>query len=252
MIKKKHIYTILAALVALATSCSEAMYENPVPVTTDDLTFVVGDFPAFNEGPDTRSSGIGTYDPGKTEWKDGDEILVEFVFATSMISQAQWITLTYNGQGWTASPNAYIDPGNGRYTAWYAPAYTVQKNDMVKKDASLPDGLNEHISITSGDFTGNRVTIDFSTATRAYNRIRIAMQPTDQQTFVKAKGFLAYGNEWEDNDVPITIDDNGNVYLYGTWDAGTRLTVSSGNKNKTWTLPDGKSQSGKAYVVDFR
>lgn len=162
MIKKKHIYTILAALIALATSCSEAMDENLTPVTTDDLTFVVGNFPAFNEGPDTRSSGIGTYDPGKTEWKKGDEILVEFVFIASSvppISQAQWITLTYNGQGWTASPNAYIDPGNGRYTARYAPAYTVQKNDMVKKDASLPDGLNERISITSGEFTGNQVTI---------------------------------------------------------------------------------------------
>lgn len=78
------------------------------------------------------------------------------------------------------------------------------------------------------------------------------MQSTDQQTFVKAPEFLAYGNMWGDKEVPITIDDNGNVYLYGTLDTGIQLAVSSGNKNKTWTLPDGKSQSRKAYVVDFR
>ena len=58
--------SFIFALSSLFASCSNELDEALQPANNGTLQFVVGDFPAFGEGTQTRA--IGTQDEGKTEW----------------------------------------------------------------------------------------------------------------------------------------------------------------------------------------
>ena len=67
-------YILMAVAVVVTASCSNELDEALQPAGNGKLQFVVGDFPTFGEGTQTRA--IGTQDEGKTAWVDGDKILV--------------------------------------------------------------------------------------------------------------------------------------------------------------------------------
>ena len=62
---------LFALLSVLIVSCSQ---EDFLPQETTALQFVVGDFPTFGEGTQTRV--IGTQDEGKTAWEKDDQIII--------------------------------------------------------------------------------------------------------------------------------------------------------------------------------
>ena len=72
--KKIFQYILMAVAVVVTASCSNELDDTLQPVNNGNLQFVVSDFPMFGESTQTRV--IGTQDEGKTEWVDGDKILV--------------------------------------------------------------------------------------------------------------------------------------------------------------------------------
>ena len=69
--------SFIFALSSLFASCSNELDDTLQPVENGTLQFVIGDFPAFGEGAQTRA--IGTQDEGKTAWENGDNILVTLI-----------------------------------------------------------------------------------------------------------------------------------------------------------------------------
>ena len=65
-------YILMTVALVAAASCSNELDEVLQPAGNGSLQFVVSDFPAFGEGPDTRV--IGTQDIGKTAWDIDDQI----------------------------------------------------------------------------------------------------------------------------------------------------------------------------------
>ena len=57
-------YILMAVALVATASCSNELDEMLQPAGNGNLQFVVSDFPAFSESPDTRV--IGTQDVGKT------------------------------------------------------------------------------------------------------------------------------------------------------------------------------------------
>ena len=68
--RKIYQYILMTVALVAAASCSNELDEVLRPAENGSLQFVVSDFPAFGESPDTRV--IGTQDVGKTAWEDGD------------------------------------------------------------------------------------------------------------------------------------------------------------------------------------
>ena len=91
-------YILMAVALVAAASCSNELGEVLQPAGNGSLQFVVGDFPAFGESPDTRV--IGTQDVGKTAWDIDDQIIVTL---TSKKFGAQSAVLTYNGTSWSTA-----------------------------------------------------------------------------------------------------------------------------------------------------
>ena len=106
------------AMVATA-SCSNELDEALQPANNGTLQFVVGDFPAFGEDPQTRASSFGTPDEGKTAWENGDQIIV------TLISQKygeQAVALTYDGSSWSTEASlSYLENETPTVSAVYAP-----------------------------------------------------------------------------------------------------------------------------------
>lgn len=80
------------------TACTNELEESTIPAD-NALVLTVGDYPTFGEGTNTR---VGTFDPGKTAWENGDRILVS-VTSTNGTPQSQYATLTYENNTWTPS-----------------------------------------------------------------------------------------------------------------------------------------------------
>ena len=104
---------------------------------TTSLQFVVSDFPAFGESPDTRV--IGTQDVGKTAWENGDQIIV------TLISQKygdQAVTLTFDAENntWESDGGtlSYLENETPTITAVYAP-------DCEIKEGQITDHLQKSV-----------------------------------------------------------------------------------------------------------
>ncbi|MBR6602267.1 MAG: hypothetical protein IKK87_10595 [Bacteroidaceae bacterium] len=83
-------YILMAVAVVATASCSNELDEVLQPAGNGNLQFVVGDFPAFGEGTQTRV--IGTQDVGKTAWEEGDKLLLSISFESG---KKQGYTLEY-------------------------------------------------------------------------------------------------------------------------------------------------------------
>ena len=89
--KKIYQYILLVVAMVATASCSNELGDALQPTNNGNLQFAVSDFPAFGEGAQTRA--IGTQDAGKTEWVDGDKILVH-MYSHKYTDQAVTLTPT--------------------------------------------------------------------------------------------------------------------------------------------------------------
>ena len=240
--KKIYQYILLAVALVATASCSNELDDALQPVENGNLQFVVSDFPAFGEDPQTRASNLGTPDAGKTDWEAGDVIIVSLASAKY---GAQTATLTYNGDAWTSSGNlACLEDETPTVSAVYNPC------------AENP-GMGEYL-VASCAIQGNQLSVSFESTERTYSRLRIVAE-TEQELIVSTTGFTPAGpvGATAPESYTLTTDDNGNAFLYGTFAESATVSVKLGDvtlKDYTFTVeeyPYGTEQ-GMSYALDAR
>ena len=229
--------SFIFALSSLFASCSNELDEALQPANNGTLQFVVSDFPAFGEEPQTRASSLGTPDTGKTAWETNDKITVIF---TSEYYGEQTATLTYNGSAWTSSGTlSYLENEIPVVSAVYNPC------------ADTP-GLGEYLTTTDCTLANNALSINFEDATRTYSRLRIVTL-ADLSLAVTTTGFTPAGaEEAGEHSYTITADKKGNAYLYGTFAAGASVTVTSGDMTMAkYTFDSAEYENGTVNEMSY-
>ena len=221
--KKIFQYIMLAVVTIVMASCTSDIEETTATTGKNNVQLVVGEFPAFG---DSQTRTIGTPDPGKTSWAEGDELLLEM---TSNTYGTQYATFTYNDKSWklTSGELVYLE-GDPAYIphVYYAPNYKWEAGKLVLKEGKVA-GTDEYIEgnarITGNDET---ITVSFAGATRNYSRLRIASMPNKPIT-VDINYFTPAGSsdmKW-DQKYALTSDEKGNAYLYGNFVTNSQFTV---------------------------
>ena len=191
---------------------------------TTSLQFVVSDFPAFGESPDTRV--IGTQDIGKTAWDIDDQIIVTL---TSKKFGAQSAVLTYNGTSWsTAVSFLYLDNETPAVSAIYAPCYEVTEDGVMKLSDGMQLGMTEYIPADCSIANGS-ISINFTGVKRTYSRLRLAGLANQTLTVTTTDFTPAGATEVATAAYTLTTDDNGNAFLYGTFAVGATVSVTQGD-----------------------
>ena len=217
-------YILMTVALVATASCSNELDEVLQPAGNGSLQFVVSDFPAFGESPDTRV--IGTQDVGKTAWDKDDQIIVTL---TSKKFGAQSAVLTYNGTSWsTAVSFLYLDNETPAVSAIYAPCYEVTEDGVMKLKSGMQLGMTEYIPADCSIANGS-ISINFTGVKRTYSRLRIASE-AGQKLTVATTGFTPAGaTSAVADDYTLTTDDNGNAFLYGVFAEGATVSVNVAN-----------------------
>ena len=217
-------YILMTVALVAAASCSNELDEVLQPAGNGSLQFVVSDFPAFGESPDTRV--IGTQDIGKTAWDIDDQIIVTL---TSKKFGAQSAVLTYNGTSWsTAVSFLYLDNETPAVSAIYAPCYEVTEDGVMKLSDGMQLGMTEYIPADCSIANGS-ISINFTGVKRTYSRLRIAAD-AGQKLAVTTTGFTPAGaTEVTTEPYTLTANANGNAFLYGLFAKGATVSVCNGN-----------------------
>lgn len=253
--------SFIFALSSLFASCSNELDEALQPANNGTLQFVVSDFPMFGEGIQTRV--IGTEDPGKTAWENGDQIIV------TLISQKygeQAVALTYNGSSWSTEASlSYLENETPSVSVFYAPCYEVTEEGTMQLRSGMQLGMTEYLS-GNYEIENGIMAITFEGAIRTYSRLRIAGL-SNQTLTVTTTDFIPAGannSSPESGEVPqaegsvtytLTTDNNGNAFLYGVFAEGATVSVKQGDvtlKDYTFTAeknPNG-TEHNKSYALD--
>ena len=229
----------------LFVSCSQ---EEFLPQETTSLQILVSDFPAFSESHDTRA--IGTQDVGKTEWEDGDQIIVTL---TSKRYGAQNAVLTYDGTSWSTDASfLYLENETPTVSVIYAPCYEVTGEGTMQLRNGIQLGMTEYLSGDS-EVEDGIMTITFNSAKRDYSRLRFVASP-GAELDVKISGEYtpAGGVESNNSDFTLTADQKGNAYLYGTFAEGTNIVVNRDNELPVERQISFNTVAGKSYALDAR
>ena len=246
--KKIFQYIMLAVVTIVMASCTSDIEETTATTGKNNVQLVVGEFPAFG---DSQTRAIGTTDPGKTSWAEGDELLLKM---TSKTLGTKYATFKYNGSNWElASGELVYLEGDPAYIphVYYAPNYKWEAGELVLKEGKVA-GTDEYIEGTA-QITGNgqSITVNFSGATRNYSRLRIATLPNEQIT-VDTEDFTPAGSSdkiWGRN-YALTSDEKGNAYLYGTFENNSEVTVKYREAALTTHTFSKKTESAKSYALD--
>ena len=224
IMKKYFQYILMTVALIVTASCSNELDEVLQPAGNGSLQFVVSDFPAFGESPDTRV--IGTQDIGKTAWDIDDQIIVTL---TSKKFGAQSAVLTYNGTSWsTAVSFLYLDNETPAVSAIYAPCYEVTEDGVMKLSDGMQLGMTEYIPADCSIANGS-ISINFTGVKRTYSRLRLAGL-TNQTLTVTTTDFTPAGaTEVATAAYTLTTDDNGNAFLYGTFAVEATVSVTQGD-----------------------
>lgn len=241
-------YIMLAVVTIVMASCTSDIEETTATTGKNNVQLVVGEFPAFG---DSQTRAIGTLDPGKTSWAVGDELLL-VIDNTSYGSHSA--TFTYNGKSWELTSGELVyREGDPAYIphVYYAPNYKWEAGKLVLKEGKDP-GTDEYIE-GNARITGNGepITVSFAKATRNYSRLRIATLPNEQIT-VDTEYFTPAGSsdmKWVQN-YALTSDENGNAYLYGTFENNSEVTVKYREAALTTYTFSQATESAKSYALD--
>ena len=217
-------YILIAIAVVVTASCSNELDEALQPVNKGSLQFVVGDFPAFGEGTQTRA--IGTQDEGKTAWENGDEIIV------TLISQKygeQAVALTYNGSSWSTEASlSYLENETPSVSVFYAPCYEVTEEGTMQLRSGMQLGMTEYLS-GNYEMENGIMTITFEGAIRTYSRLRLAGLANQTLTVTTTDFTPAGATEVATAAYTLTTNDNGNAFLYGTFAVEATVSVTQGD-----------------------
>lgn len=246
--KKIFQYIMLAVVTIVMASCTSDIEEPTATTGKNNVQLVVGEFPAFG---DSQTRAIGTPDPGKTSWAEGDELLLEM---TSKTFGTKYAAFTYNGSSWelTSGELSYKEDEVPTFPhVYYAPNYKWEAGTLVLKEGKVA-GTDEYIEGTAR-ITGNgeTITVSFAEATRKYSRLRIATLPNEQIT-VDTEDFTPAGSSdmEQKGNYTLTSDEKGNAYLYGTFINNSEVTVKYREAPlKTYTFSQA-TENAKSYALD--
>ena len=220
--KKIFQYIMLAVVTIVMASCTSDIEETTATTGKNNVQLVVGEFPAFG---DSQTRAIGTPDPGKTSWAEGDELLLEM---TSETFGTKYATFKYNGSNWELASGelSYKEDEVPTFPhVYYAPNYKWEAGKLVLKEGKFA-GTDEYIE-GKAEITGNGqgINVTFADATRNYSRLRIATMPNKPIT-VSIENYTPAGSsmEWV-QDIALTSDEKGNAYLYGNFVTNSEFTV---------------------------
>lgn len=246
--KKIFQYIILAVVTIVMASCTSDIEETTATTGKSNVQLVVGEFPAFG---DSQTRAIGTPDPGKTSWAEGDELLLEM---TSKTFGTKYAAFTYNGSSWelTSGELSYkIDEVPTFPHVYYAPNYKWEAGTLVLKEGKVA-GTDEYIegkaNITPN---GQGINVSFAEATRNYSRLRIATMPNKQIT-VTIDRYTPAGSsdmKWDQN-YALTSDEKGNAYLYGNFVTNSRVDVKYGEAPLATHKFSQATVNAKSYALD--
>ena len=246
--KKIFQYIMLAVVTIVMASCTSDIEETTATTAKNNVQLVVGEFPAFG---DSQTRAIGTPDPGKTSWAEGDELLLEM---TSKTLGTQYAAFKYNGSSWVLASGelSYKEDEAPTFPhVYYAPNYKWEAGELVLKEGKVA-GTDEYIegkaNITPN---GQSITVNFSGATRNYSRLRIATMPNMQIT-VDINQYTPAGSsdmKW-DQKYALTSDEKGNAYLYGTFVTNSRVDVKYGEAPLATHKFSQATVNAKSYALD--
>ena len=246
--KKIFQYIMLAVVTIVMASCTSDIEETTATTGKSNVQLVVGEFPAFG---DSQTRAIGTPDPGKTSWAEGDELLLEM---TSKTFGTKYAAFTYNGSSWelTSGELSYKEDEVPTFPhVYYAPNYKWEAGKLVLKEGKVA-GTDEYIegkaNITPN---GEAITVKFAEATRNYSRLRIATMPNKQIT-VTINYFTPAGSSnmaWSQY-YALTSDEKGNAYLYGTFVPYSKFTVKYEEAPLASHTFLQETENAKSYALD--
>ena len=246
--KKIFQYIMLAVVTIVMASCTSDIEETTATTGKNNVQLVVGEFPAFG---DSQTRAIGTLDPGKTSWAEGDELLLEM---TSKTFGTKYAAFTYNGSSWelTSGELSYKEDEYPTFPhVYYAPNYKWKAGELVLKEGKVA-GTDEYIegkaNITSN---GQGINVSFADATRNYSRLRIATMPNMPIT-VTIDRYTPAGSsdmKWDQN-YTLTSDEKGNAYLYGTFENNSEVTVKYREAALTTHTFSQATVNAKSYALD--
>lgn len=245
--KKIFQYIMLAVVTIVMASCTSDIEEPTATTGKNNVQLVVGEFPAFG---DSQTRAIGTLDPGKTSWAEGDELLLEM---TSNTFGTKYAAFTYNGSSWelTSGELSYKEDEVPTFPhVYYAPNYKWEAGKLVLKEGKAA-GTDEYIEGKAYTLNGQSINVEFAKATRNYSRLRIATLPNEQIT-VDTEYFTPAGSsdmKWDQN-YALTSDENGNAYLYGTFVTNSRVDVKYGEVPLATYKFTQETKNAKSYALD--
>ena len=241
-------YIMLAVVTIVMASCTSDIEETTATTGKNNVQLVVGEFPAFG---DSQTRAIGTLDPGKTSWAEGDELLL--VIDNTFYGK-QYATFTYNDKSWKLTSGELVyREGDPAYIphVYYAPNYKWEAGKLVLKEGKAA-GTDEYIegkaNITPN---GQGINVSFADATRNYSRLRIATMPNKPIT-VTIDRYTPAGSsamKWDQN-YALTSDEKGNAYLYGTFENNSEVTVKYREAALTTHTFSQATESAKSYALD--
>lgn len=248
--KKIFQYIAMAvALVAMASCSQEETFEPDAPKVVKGMEFVVSDFPVYDD-PQTRT--IGTPEDGKTEWEEGDEILMIFDSPKYGVQSA---ALRYTESQWMLPEGVtfkYLEGETPEISALYSPICEVSGGMFVTADEF---GTTEYLW-GSCDLSADGTSINISFGGRTYSRLRIAAK-AGSQLHVEVTKFIPAGmSQPKTYYYHISANEYGNAYLYGTFAEGATVSVDGGYTPVDYTFskevhPNG-TIAGKSYALDAR
>ena len=246
--KKIFQYIMLAVVTIVMASCTSDIEETTATTAKNNVQLVVGEFPAFG---DSQTRAIGTPDPGKTSWAEGDELLLEM---TSKTLGTKYAAFKYNGSSWELASGelSYKEDEVPTFPhVYYAPNYKWEAGKLVLKEGKVA-GTDEYIEGTAQITpNGQAITVNFSGATRNYSRLRIATMPNKPIT-VSINKYTPAGSsdmKWDQN-YALTSDEKGNAYLYGTFENNSEVTVKYREAALTTHTFSQATESAKSYALD--
>ena len=247
--KKIFQYIMLAVVTIVMASCTSDIEETTATTAKNNVQLVVGEFPAFG---DSQTRAIGTPDPGKTSWAEGDELLLEM---TSKTLGTKYAAFTYNGSSWelTSGELSYkIDEVPIFPHVYYAPNYKWEAGTLVLKEGKVA-GTDEYIEGTAQITpNGEAITVSFSNATRNYSRLRIATMPNMPITVAFNNRYTPAGSSVSAffPRYTLTSDEKGNAYLYGIFGQYCDFDVKYGEAILATHTFYQAAESAKSYVLD--
>ena len=239
--------SFIFALSSLFASCSNELDDTLQPVENGTLQFVVGNFPTFGEGTQTRA--VGTEDTGKTAWEKDDQIIITL---TSKKYGTQSAAITYDGANWgTEVSLSYLENETPTVSAVYAPCYEVTVEGVKQLRSGMQLGMCEYLEADC-EIQNGTINISFADALRTYSRLRIAGLSNQTLTITTTDFTPAGATSVATEPYTLTTDEKGNAYLYGIFAEGATVNVKKGDVTLTDYIFTFTTELIQSYVLDAR